>query len=183
MICAGVHVVGTGTVRWWGGRFEVIRRAIVLRKKVFAKTMDCRVKPGNDGGGLKPRVSRGPAITGSSACADDDIRAVRQEGFMGAAQHEALRAFTAVFAGCGEMMRFRPGPITETAFAKVPDQGATLRAAPHPGHAVAWLMPRTKTTHVGGFGPKTQKLRSRVAKQGGGGSLVLRDGRFAASSA
>ena len=60
MICAGVHVVGTGVVRWCGDAPHVTRGAIILRKKVFAKTMDCRVKPGNDGVDIKPRVSRGP---------------------------------------------------------------------------------------------------------------------------
>ena len=80
--------------------------------------------------GLKPRVSRG---SGSSACADDDIRAVRRERFPRTARHEALRAFTPVFAGCGEIMRCRPGTVAETAFAKVPDQRRTASRCAAPG--------------------------------------------------
>jgi ABC-type uncharacterized transport system substrate-binding protein len=47
----------------------------------------------------------------------------------GAAQHEASRAFTPVFAGYGEVMRCRPGTATSSEYGTVPDQRCTTRAA------------------------------------------------------
>src|SRR6478609_10820904 len=43
----------------------------------------------------------------------------------GAAQRERLKAFTLVSAGDGRVVRCRPGIVTHTAFATVPDQRCT----------------------------------------------------------
>src|SRR5512139_2079865 len=43
----------------------------------------------------------------------------------GAAQREPLKAFTLVSAGDGRVVRCRPGIVTHTAFATVPDQRCT----------------------------------------------------------
>ena len=124
-----------------------------------------------------------PMSDWQTACADDDIRAVRRERFPGAGQHEALRAFTPVFAGYGEMCDADPGPYQRPPSRRSRISSAPLRAAPHPGHAGLELMPRGRTRRKSAVSPKRRSCASRVAKQGGGGRLVLRDGRFAASSA
>ena len=43
----------------------------------------------------------------------------------GAAQHEASRAFTPVFAGYGEVVRCRPGTVMNSEAGTVPDQRCT----------------------------------------------------------
>jgi hypothetical protein len=46
-------------------------------------------------------------------------------GVSRAPRSASLRAFTPVFAGYGRVVRCRPGIVTHTAFAKVPDQRCT----------------------------------------------------------
>jgi hypothetical protein len=60
-------------------------------------------------------------------------------GVPGAAQHEASRASTPVFAGYGEVVRCRPGTVTHQALGgpgSAVHRSTSLRAAPHPGHEI-----------------------------------------------